>query len=501
LFPDCLCLASEETLRIGTIDDIQKLHVQTYPLRETPQRIAHHIDGRTFVVACLGDGSAQAKSGDGAISQGNSLLFLDDTTFEEIDRVILDSFELIMSLVSVPLGNNTNKSFVVAGTGYAYPDEDEPTRGRILVFETTSVGGRPSTSMDNDEDVGGAISSISSSRQVRQVAELATKGGVYSLCGFQKGMLLASVNSMVHLYKLVEIDHSGMVELRQDAASHHGHILSLCVKSSNNQILVGDLMRSLVLLEYTGKDMDEVARDYNPNWTTAVEILSEEEGVYLGAENYNNLFVLRRNKESALEEVQCRLDTQGEYNLGQMVNKFARGSLVMLPTSTGNNSGGGASSGSSGAGQDQGEGGDTSPTVVKVSAGSHTLYGTVDGSIGCILGLDRFNFAFFKTLERCLAKVVPTIGGFKHEEYRAFMGERRLHPSRGFVDGDLIESFLDLSRSQMQDVVKHMNASSSDIMLMQTDEDCNEATESKSKDKVLTVEQVLSVVEEMSRLH
>ena len=86
LFPDCLCLASEETLRIGTIDDIQKLHVQTYPLRETPQRIAHHIDGRTFVVACLGDGSAQAKSGDGAISQGNSLLFLDDTTFEEIDR-------------------------------------------------------------------------------------------------------------------------------------------------------------------------------------------------------------------------------------------------------------------------------------------------------------------------------------------------------------------------------------------------------------------------------
>jgi DNA damage-binding protein 1 len=96
LFPDCLCLASEETLRIGTIDDIQKLHVQTYPLRETPQRIAHHLEGRLFAVACLGDGINAQGDNPSALSQqpitmstighGNAILFLDDTTLEDIDR-------------------------------------------------------------------------------------------------------------------------------------------------------------------------------------------------------------------------------------------------------------------------------------------------------------------------------------------------------------------------------------------------------------------------------
>ena len=32
LFPECLALASESGLMIGTVDDIQKLQIQTVPL-------------------------------------------------------------------------------------------------------------------------------------------------------------------------------------------------------------------------------------------------------------------------------------------------------------------------------------------------------------------------------------------------------------------------------------------------------------------------------------
>ena len=38
--------------------------------------------------------------------------------------------------------------------------------------------------------------------------------------------------------------------------------------------------------------------------------------------------------------------------------------------------------------------------------------------------------------------------------WRSFHTERKTEPSFGFIDGDLIESFLDLSREKMQEVVQ-----------------------------------------------
>ena len=83
LFPDCLCLASEEALRIGTIDDIQKLHVQTFPMKDSPRRIAHHRDGRMFAVGCMNCGEDGIS---GSVNQGNVLYFLDDGSLEEVHR-------------------------------------------------------------------------------------------------------------------------------------------------------------------------------------------------------------------------------------------------------------------------------------------------------------------------------------------------------------------------------------------------------------------------------
>lgn len=45
-----LALAKEGELTIGTIDDIQKLHIRTVPLGEQPRRICHHEKSRTLAV-------------------------------------------------------------------------------------------------------------------------------------------------------------------------------------------------------------------------------------------------------------------------------------------------------------------------------------------------------------------------------------------------------------------------------------------------------------------
>lgn len=43
-----------------------------------------------------------------------------------------------------------------------------------------------------------------------------------------------------------------------------------------------------------------------------------------------------------------------------------------------------------------------------------------------------------------MRKVVKGVGGFDHAQWRAFSNVQRTEPAKNFVDGDLIEQFLDL---------------------------------------------------------
>lgn len=52
-YPDSLALATDSTVTIGTIDEIQKLHIRTVPLGESPRRIAYQESTQTFGVITM----------------------------------------------------------------------------------------------------------------------------------------------------------------------------------------------------------------------------------------------------------------------------------------------------------------------------------------------------------------------------------------------------------------------------------------------------------------
>lgn len=173
--------------------------------------------------------------------------------------------------------------------------------------------------------------------------------------------------------------------------------------------------------------IEERARDYNANWMSAVEILDDD--VYLGAENNFNLFTVRKNSEGATDEERARLEVVGEYHLGEFINRFRHGSLVMrLPDSE--------------IGQ--------IPTVI---------FGTVNGVIGVIASLPHDQYIFLEKLQSNLRKVIKGVGGLSHEHWRSFYNEKKTVDARNFLDGDLIESFLDLSRTRMDEISKSMGVS------------------------------------------
>ena len=397
-FPDSLALASEEDLTIGGIDDIQKLHIRTIPLGAQPRRIAHQPETRSLAVVC-----AQIVGED----QCDVLRLVDDSTFETFNQYQFEENEFVGALKSCAFTDDAATYFAV-GTAISLEHEDEPSRGRILIFKVD----------DNT---------------LCLIAEKEVRGAVYNLNAF-KGKLLAGINSKVELFKWTPREDDGHELINE--CSHHGHIVALYVATRGDWILVGDLMKSMSLLLYKPEEgaIDETARDFNANWMTAIEMLDDDE-TYLGAENSLNLFTVARNMSAITDEERSRLEVTGEYHVGELVNKFARGSLVMSLRD-----------------------GDNLhvPTL---------LFGTANGVIGVLASLPKDVYEFTEKLQTCMNTHIKGVGGFKHSEWRSFRHELRgkSEPARNFIDGDLIESFLDLKPEKADAIAADMKCDRAEI--------------------------------------
>eukprot|EP00899_Mesostigma_viride_P024186 jgi/Mesvir1/4952/Mv04573-RA.2 len=410
-FPESLAIGSEGGLAIGGIDDIQKLHIRSVPLGEQPRRIAHMEGSRTLGVLTI----KHSQSPNGDDQETHFVRLLDDQTMETLHHYQLEQFENGCSIISCSFADDPTVYYCV-GTAMALPEESEPTQGRILILAVE--GGK-----------------------LTLVAEKETKGAVYNLNAFN-GKLLAGINSKIQLYKWMQ-GKDGVRELTNEAG-HHGHVLAVYVQTRGDFIVVGDIMKSISLLMYKPEEsaIEERAKDYNANWMCAVEVLDDD--TYLGAENSFNLFTVRKNSDAATDEERSRLEVVGEYHLGEFVNRFRHGSLVMrLPDSEASNV----------------------PTVI---------YGTVSGVIGVIASLPQAQFEFLERLQNCITKHLKGVGGLSHAEWRSFHNDRKTTDAHNFLDGDLIESFLDLKREQQALIADEMKTS---------------------------LEELHKRVEEMSRLH
>ena len=252
---------------------------RSVPLGESPRRIAYQEETSTFgVISCRIDihsknglqpsrpsASTQALSSTTSSSLGSlvrsgqaagqaecgqeqevhSLLIIDQHTFEVFHSHQLMQQEYATSILSCKLGDDLTPYYVV-GTGFIHPEESEPKTGRIIIFSWADG-------------------------KLTQVAEKEIKGAAYTSLSFN-GKLLASINSTVRLWEWTQEK-----ELRLEC-SHFNNIIALHMKTSGDFILVGDLVRSMTLLQYKTMEgsFEEIARDYCPNWMSAVEILDDD---------------------------------------------------------------------------------------------------------------------------------------------------------------------------------------------------------------------------------
>ena len=407
-FPDHMAISTETKLIIGAIDEIQKLHIRTIPLHEQPRRICHLAETRAFgvitVLRC--DGPI---ADDSPFNETYYLRVYDDQTFEEVDSVELKPYETACSVISTSFGIDSGPQFLVVGTALTPPGEAEPTQGRIIVFQLVD-------------------------RTLLKATEVQAHGAVYAMADFN-GRLLAGINSRVQLYNWGDPATHGVGVLVEDC-SHHGHILALYIATRGNVVVVGDLMKSISVLSHDPEQgkLDEVARDFDANWMTAVSTI--DDNTFIGAEQGLNFFTARRNDDAATTEEKARLDVVGVFHVGDFVNSFRHGSLVMqVPP--------------------------TDPSAGDATVEPMLLFGTISGMIGAVKSLPAETFLRFEKMQKAMQKSVCGVGGLVHADWRSFHSDKKTQDCRGFVDGDLIESFLDLPKWQMEEVTNMMNTAES----------------------------------------
>lgn len=407
-FPDCLAIALENSFQLGAVDEIQKLHIHTVQLGDQPRRIAHIESARAFAVVTE---SAQIDD-DGRDVLKYNVNLVHDSTYDPLSQFELDKFEVASSITTARfkgIGVDSETEYLLLGTTLELMDEEDPKAGRILVFTVTE-------------------------NRLTLVTEQKVSGATYSLCPFD-GKIIAGVNSLVIVYSLQE-DAGGTIHLVKEDL-HHGHIIAYRIQARGNFILVGDLMRSVTLLTWKpvgNNRLEEVARDYDNAWTMAIEMLDDD--VYVMSEHSKHLFTLRRNSYATTENERMRLERVGFFHIGAMINRIMHGSLVMQMPDGEN------------------------------AAAKTLIFGTADGMIGVIATLKPDAYAFFLELQKAMVLVSPGVGGLDHTKWREMGVETptKTAVAKNYLDGDLIERFLDLNSERKKRVSSIVDVSVDELV-------------------------------------
>ncbi|KAL8898929.1 MAG: hypothetical protein Q9192_001835 [Flavoplaca navasiana] len=413
-YPGAVAIATPSDLRIALVDTARTTHVHTLKVNETVRRIAYSRKLKAF-----GVGTIRREIEDGCEIIESRLKLNDEVMFKELDMFALNKDELIESCIRADLRDRSgqlSERFVV-GTAYMDHDSKDVVRGRILVF------------------------AVGKERKLRLVNKLAVMGACRAL-GVVDGNIVAALVKTVVIYSVDGPDLTKLATYRTSTAP-------IALSIQGNQIAIGDLMKSVSIVSYTrpthpggAHALTEIARHFETTWSTAVAYIDEH--TWLESDAEGNLMVLKQNVGGITPEDKRILHTISEIRLGEMVNKIQRveveesGSAVVLP---------------------------------------RAFMGTVDGSVYLFALIAPSKQDLLMRLQQAIAARVQSPGNVPFNTYRAFKNAVREsdEPFR-FVDGELIEKFLDCPSSLQESICEEVG--------VQTD-----------------VEEMRAMVEELRRIH
>ena len=204
---------------------------------------------------------------------------------------------------------------------------------------------------------------------------------------------------------------------------------------SDDIIAIADIMKSISIVRYiqgeagAADKIKEVGRHFQTAWCTATALV--DENTYLESDAEGNLSVLRQNVNGVTADDRRRLEVTSEIRLGEMVNRIR---AVKVPAS---------------------------PTAAVIP---RAFMATAEGSL-YLFGIIRPEKQdLLMRLQSNIAKFVQSPGHVPFNKYRAFKNEvREADEPYRFVDGELVENFLEAPSAMQDEMCEGLNIDAEEI--------------------------------------
>ncbi|XP_076889541.1 cleavage and polyadenylation specificity factor subunit 1-like [Bidens hawaiensis] len=289
----------------------------------------------------------------------------------------MQTSENALTVRVVTLTNATtreNETLLAIGTAYVQ-GEDVAARGRVLLFSVES-------------------STENSQAKVTEVYSKEMKGAISALASIQ-GYLLVASGPKVILHKWTGSELNGVAFF--DAPPLY--VVSLNIVK--NFILIGDIHKSIYFLSWkeNGSQLTLLAKDFGSLDCFATEFLIDGSTLSLMvSDDQKNVQIFYYAPKVSESWKGQKLLSRAEFHVGAHVTKFLR--LQMLPASS--------------------TGSDKTNRFALV-------FGTLDGSTGCIAPLDELTFRRLQSLQKKLVDAVPHVAGLNPRSFRQFHSNGKAH--------------------------------------------------------------------------
>ncbi|GJN69642.1 hypothetical protein ACCO45_002503 [Purpureocillium lilacinum] len=398
-FPGSIILSTDYHIRLCRIDKERLTHVKTLPVQETVRRVAYSPGLKAFGLGCI---KKELIHNEEVIT--STFKLVDEIIFQELGKPFVlnasASLEMVECVIraELPDSSGTPAERFIVGTSFitdADVAEDGDTRGRILVL------------------------GVGDDRQVYQIVSHNLKGACRCL-GVMGDYIVAGLSKTVVVYSYdEETTASGSL---QKVAAYRPASFPVDLDISGNMIGVVDLMQSLALVEFIPSQdgsrpkLEERARHYQPAWATSVCHLDGDR--WLEADAQGNIIVLRRNQEAPTEQDKRRLEITSEMNIGEQINRIRRLHVASSESA-----------------------------IVSPKA----FLGSIDGTLYLFGDISPQYQDLLLTFQAKLQDYIYAPGNISFDLWRAFRNQSREGegPYR-FVDGEMIERFLDLDEGKQE---------------------------------------------------
>ncbi|PSR93371.1 Cleavage and polyadenylation specificity factor subunit like [Actinidia chinensis var. chinensis] len=333
----------------------------------------------------------------------------------------MQSSENALTVRVVTLYNTTtkeNETLLAIGTAYVQ-GEDVAARGRVLLF-----------SIDRNPD--------NSQILVSEVYSKELKGAISALASLQGHLLIASGPKII-LHKWTGSELNGVAFF--DAPPLY--VVSLNIVK--NFILLGDIHKSIYFLSWKeqGSQLSLLAKDFGSLDCFATEFLIDGSTLSLiVSDEQKNVQIFYYAPKMSESWKGQKLLSRAEFHVGAHVTKFLR--LQMLPTSDRSNA---------------------TPGSDKTNRFA-LLFGTLDGSIGCIAPLDELTFRRLQSLQKKLVDAVHHVAGLNPRSFRQFHSYGKAHRPGpdSIVDCELLCHYEMLPLEEQVEIANQIGTTRSQIL-------------------------------------